>query len=156
TRSLATGPRPGPVSAPRVHRAEDLLELVSRRDLELVVAAVAGQPVRTPPQEHRGVAKASALQVVVLHLAHPLDPQRLPRETLAGAPAAGAAGQAGGPPPLPPRPVAPGMLLGRPLAERRQLAPQLPARLHRERGRDPDVLQRPRLVEQPQEQGAHQ
>ena len=63
-------------------------QLVGRRDLELVVAAVAGRLVRPPAQEDRRVAEAVALQVVVLHLAHALDPQRLPGQVLAGAPAA--------------------------------------------------------------------
>ena len=61
---------------------------IRRRDLELVVAAVARPLVGPPAQEDRGVAEAIALQVVVLHLAHPLDPQRLPRQVLARAPAA--------------------------------------------------------------------
>ena len=60
-------------------------------DLELIVAAVARRLVGTPAQEDRRVAEAIALHVVVLHLAHALDPQRLPRQILAGAPAALAA-----------------------------------------------------------------
>src|SRR6185437_14566925 len=75
-------------------RAENLLELVSGRDLELVVAAIRRRLVRAPAHEHRRVAEAVALQVVVLHLAHALGPQRLPREILARAPAAVAAGHA--------------------------------------------------------------
>src|SRR5215471_14896127 len=69
-------------------RAEHLLELVGRRDLELVVAAFVGPLVGPPAHEDRGMAKAVALQVVVLHLAHALDAQRLPRQILARAPAA--------------------------------------------------------------------
>ena len=59
-------------------RAEDLLELVRGRDLELIVAAVGRRLVRAPALKDRGVAEAIALHVVVLHLAHALDPQRLP------------------------------------------------------------------------------
>ena len=69
----------GPRSALRAGRPEDLLELVRRGDLELIVAAVERLPVRTPPQEHGRVAEAIALQVVVLDLAHALDPHWLPR-----------------------------------------------------------------------------
>ena len=83
----------GPVSAGGA-RAEDLLELVRGRDLELIVAAVRRRLVGPPAQEGRRVAEAIALQVVVLHLADALDPQRLPREILARAPAALAAGHA--------------------------------------------------------------
>src|SRR6185436_12003059 len=75
-------------SARRTCRAEDLLELVSRRDLELIVAALGRRFVGAPPQKDRGVAEPIALHVVVLDLAHALDPQRLPREILARAPAA--------------------------------------------------------------------
>src|SRR5688572_27882955 len=75
-------------SSPARGGAENLLELVRSRDLELVVAAVVRRLVGPPAQKHRGVTKAIALQVVVLDLAHTLDPQRLPREILAGAPAA--------------------------------------------------------------------
>ena len=76
------------VSDCRRGRAEDLLELVRRRDLELIVAAVARRLVRPPALEDRRVAEAVALHVVVLDLAHALDPQRLPRQILARAPAA--------------------------------------------------------------------
>src|SRR5207253_11423579 len=81
-------PRPG---------GEDLAELVGARDLELVVATGSGPLVRPPAQEGRRVAEAVALQVVVFHLAHPLDAQRLPREVLAGAPATLRAGHAAAP-----------------------------------------------------------
>src|SRR5215211_1684041 len=69
-------------------RPENLLELVRGRDLELIVAAVGRRLVGTPPLKDRGVAKAVALHVVVLHFAHALDSQRLPRQILARAPAA--------------------------------------------------------------------
>src|SRR3990172_7986335 len=64
---------------------EDLVELVGACDLELAVAAVARSLVRPPAQEGRGVAKAVALQMIVLDLAHTLDTQRFPREILARA-----------------------------------------------------------------------
>src|SRR5687768_13760568 len=73
-------------------RAEDLGELVGRRHLQLVVAAVAGRLVEPEAQEGGGVAEAVSLQVVVLDLAHALDAQRLPRQILARAPAALASG----------------------------------------------------------------
>src|SRR5256885_11404822 len=75
-------------------RAELLLELVRGCDLELIVAAVLRLLVRAPAQEIGCVAEAVALHVVVLHFADALDPQRLPRQILAGAPAALAAGHA--------------------------------------------------------------
>ena len=73
---------------------EDLLQRVRRDDLELVVAARFRRLVGAPAQEGRRVAEAVALQVVVLHLADALGAQRLPRQVLAGAPAAGRAGHA--------------------------------------------------------------
>ena len=70
---------------------EDRSELVSRSNLELIVAAVLRRLVVTPAQERRGMTEAIALHVVVLHLAHALDAERLPRQVLAGAPSAVAA-----------------------------------------------------------------
>ena len=64
-------------------RREDRAELGRRSDLELVVAAIRGPPVGAPAQEGRRVAKAVALQVVVLHLADALDPKRLTNEITA-------------------------------------------------------------------------
>src|SRR5262245_821146 len=72
--------------------AENALELERSRDLELIVAAVLGRLVRTPALKRRGVAESIALHVVVLHFAHALDAQRLPRQILARAPAALPAG----------------------------------------------------------------
>src|SRR5262249_60948348 len=74
--------------AARVARAEDPLELVGRRHLELIVAAVARPLVGAPAHELRGVAKAGALHVVVGDLAHALGPERLPAQVLAPSPAA--------------------------------------------------------------------
>src|SRR5437899_4198201 len=81
-------------SASRASLPENLRELGGGRDLELVVAAVGRPLVGTPAHEGRRVTEAIALQVVVLHLAHALDPEGLPRQILAGAPTALAAGHA--------------------------------------------------------------
>src|SRR5437868_6245946 len=59
--------------------AEHLRQLVRRRDFELIVAAALRLPIGAPALEDRRVAESIALHVVVLHLAHALDPQRLPR-----------------------------------------------------------------------------
>src|SRR4029450_965254 len=117
----------------RAARPEDLLELVRRRDLELIVAAVVRILVGTPAQEDRGVAKAIALKVVVLHLAHAVDPYRLPRQIFPGAPSA-----------LPARhprelsgrasPLLPRMSLQRVLPQRLALAGQMFPHRPRERG----------------------
>src|SRR5437868_10067432 len=69
-----------------------LLQLVCRSDVELIVAAVLGFLVRPPALKDRRVSKPVAFHMIVLHLAYALDPQRLPRQILAGAPAALAAG----------------------------------------------------------------
>src|SRR5207344_3380799 len=100
-------------------------ELVGPRDLELAVAAVLRPLVRAPAQKGRRVAEALALQVIVFHLAHALDAQRLPRQVLARAPAALPAGHAlraalGGLGPLAPR-----MSLERVLAHRLELLCEL-------------------------------
>ena len=118
-------------------------QLVGRGDLELVVAAVLGPLVRPPAEEDRGVAEPVALKVVVLHLAHPLDPERLPGEILPRAPAALGAGLPARRVRVRLRPVAPGMTLERGLPERRQLLGQLSAPRHRERRRHPDMLEHP-------------
>ena len=91
--AAAETPRPPPRASTRQH-GEDLLQRVRRDDLELVVAAALRRLVGPPAHEGRRVAEAVALQVVVLHLADALDAQRLPRQVLAGAPAAGRAGHA--------------------------------------------------------------
>src|SRR5207247_5276490 len=71
--------------------SEDLGELGGRSDLELIVAALRRPFVGTPAHEGGRMPEAGALQVVVLHLADALDPERLPGEVLALAPAAGGA-----------------------------------------------------------------
>ena len=107
SRSIRTALRTATPMQPAARRAEDLLELVRRRDLELIVAAVARLLVGAPPRENRRVTEARPLQVVVLDLAHALDAQRLPRQILAGAPAALAARHARRrrQPPVPPSPA---------------------------------------------------
>src|SRR5947199_208870 len=74
--------------------AEDSLELVGRRDLQLIVAAVLGTLVEAPAHELRGVPEARALHVVVGDLADALGTQRLPAQILAAIPPAGRAGHA--------------------------------------------------------------
>src|SRR5262245_15085727 len=124
-------------SGPWARGAENLLEFVSASDLELIVAALPRRLVRPPSQENGGMAEAITLQVVVLDLAHPLYPQRLPREILPGAP-----------PALPTRhaghfvlacvgPFTPGVILECILAQRCQVLRELLAHGDRERGCDP-------------------
>src|SRR5436190_19440231 len=122
-----------------------LLQLVRRSDFELIVAAVLGVLVGTPALEDRGMSEAIAFHVIVLHLAHALDAQRLPGQIFARAPAALPAGHAArlG---LSVRPFAPGMILERVLAEGFELFHEVMAHLHRERGRHADMLQRAVVV----------
>src|SRR6185295_8248033 len=112
------------ISETALPRPENLLELVSARDFELVVAAFAWRLVRSPAQENRGVAKAVSLQMIVLDFADALDAQRLPGKILARAPAALSAGHtcrlvAGL------RPFAPRMISQRVLAQRLELTGEL-------------------------------
>src|SRR5688572_8844198 len=67
-------------SAARSGRAENLLQLVRSRNLELVVPAIERLFVWTPSLEHRRVTKSRSLHVVVLDFADALDSKRLPRE----------------------------------------------------------------------------
>src|SRR5688572_20288369 len=137
-RSCRRFPTHGRMLIPR-SGTEDRGKLERRNDLELVVAAIPRRLVVPPAQERRPVTKAIALHVVVLHFAHALDPQRLPRQILARAPAA-----------LPTRhapafaktlrrgrlrmghPGFPGMIRERVLAQRLELLHQLLASGHRE------------------------
>src|SRR5829696_2568734 len=123
------GSAPGAVSVLVLRGAEDLFQLVRRGYLELIVTAVERLLVRTPAHEDAGVAEAGPLHVVVLDLADALDPQRLPREILARAPAALPSGH---PRRLTARvrPVTPGMVLEGAAAQRRELSHELPAHRH--------------------------
>src|SRR5262245_29867991 len=78
-------------SLPAAGRVEDLRELVRSGDLQLIVPAVGWLFVRTPALKGGRMPEPVALEMVVLHLADALDPQRLPRQILAGAPTAVAA-----------------------------------------------------------------
>src|SRR5262249_3997656 len=91
-RSIRTTHRTTGPGSPASGRAEDLLELVRSRDLQLIVAAVLRLLVLTPPHKGRRMPEAVALHVVVLPFAHAIDPQRLPREVLPRAPPALSAG----------------------------------------------------------------
>src|SRR4051812_730308 len=101
--------------------AKHLLELVRRRDLQLIVLAVHRPLVRTPSQEYSGMPEAVALHVVVLHLADTLDPQRLPGQIFAGAPSTLPARHTRGGCGVRLRPVTPRMVLQRAIAERLEL-----------------------------------
>src|SRR5262249_6326229 len=109
-----------------------------------------------PSQKHRRVTKPRALQVIVLHLAHALDAQGLPREILASAPSALSAGHtrrdALACAVRPFSPGAPRMLIQRVLAQWLQLLRELLAHRHREGGGDADVMQRAFVVEHAEEQ----
>src|SRR5262249_39690679 len=145
-------PRSSPI--PGARGAEHVVELVRRRDLELVVPAVGRLLVGTPTLKDSGVTEARSLHVVVLHLADALDAKRLPRQILAGAPAALAAGHACDLSVDLARPLLPGMIVERVLAQRRELYGEIPAHGHRERRGDADVLQMPPLVIESQQQRA--
>ena len=67
---------------------EDRGKLESRSDFELIVAAVLRRLVVAPAKKRRRMPEAIALHVVVLHLAHALDAQRLPRQIFARTPSA--------------------------------------------------------------------
>src|SRR5437762_12895136 len=133
----AAGHRPGTAfgstcnTFPKSSGPENLLQLVGRRDLELVVTAVLGLFVRPPALKHRRVPEPIALQVIVLHLGDALDAERLPRHIFAAAPAALRAGHAArfG---LRVRPFAPRVVYQRIFAEWRQFLHELLAHRHRE------------------------
>src|SRR5712671_1176288 len=122
---------------------------------QLVVAAGARVLVRAPALEVRGVAEAVALQVIVSDLADARGAERLPAQVLAAVPAAGGARHALVAF-LRASPVAPGMVLERVLAQRRELLHQLAALRGGEAGRDADVVQRALVVVQAEEQRADQ
>ena len=112
--------------------------------------AVARLLVGPPAAELRRVAEPAALHVIVGDLDHELRPERLPRQILALAPAAGRAraalaGVRGGLLGL--RPVLPRMIFERPLAVGREELDQLAPLLVREAPAHADVLQRVAVVE---------
>src|SRR5688572_809863 len=137
-------------SGGRLDRAEDLLELVRSRDLELIVPAVLRPLVRSPALEHRGVAKAIALHVVVFHFAHSFNTHRLPRQILARTPTALTARHAGSVIGI--GPLAPRVSLERTLTKRRQLTRQLPAPCHGECRGHADVMQPAAVVVETKQQ----
>src|SRR3982751_5047005 len=132
-RSIRTKPPTTGRTSAASARAEHLLELVRGRDLELIVAAVPGRLVGAPAQETGRVAEAIALHVVVLHFADALDPERLPRQILAGAPPALAAGHARRAGRVGFRPITPRIIVERVCAQRFELDGELAALRHRER-----------------------
>ena len=69
---------PPRMSAPRRPGRENLRQLEIGRDLELVIAAIAGRLVRAPAQEDGGMTEALALQVIVFDFANALGPNRFP------------------------------------------------------------------------------
>src|SRR5581483_4997776 len=136
----------------RLRSAEDARQLVGRRHLELIVAALARRFVRTPAQKHRRVAEAIALHVVVLHLGDALDAQRFPRQVLARAPSTLPARHALTAMCVELRPLFPRMIVERMRAERLELLRELAPPRHRERRGDADVVQPPAVVVQPEQQ----
>ena len=104
-------------------RAEDALQLVGRRHLELIVAAVLGRLVGAPAHELRGVAEAVALHVVVGDLADALGAQRLPAQVLAAVPAAAWRRAGAAPWRWPPTAPPPSRARGGPRARSRAAAP---------------------------------
>src|SRR2546422_6833979 len=76
------------IRATRVACPEDALQLVGRRDLQLIVAAVLRALVGTPAHELRCVPEAGPLHVFVRDLADAFGPQRLPAQVLTTIPAA--------------------------------------------------------------------
>src|SRR5438105_8411727 len=132
---------------------EDLPQLGGRGFLELIVAAFRRRLVWPPAQEGRRVAKAISLQVIVSDFADALDAQRLPAQVLALVPARRGAGHALVPCPV--CPFAPGMVLRRSFAQRRQLLDQLAPPLRREGRRHADVLEPDALVVETEQKRSH-
>src|SRR5262245_40189518 len=134
-------------------QAEDLGELVGDGQLELVVGARGGRQVGPPALEAGGVPEPVALEVLVGDLGDELDPQRLPPHVLLGVPAAGGARH----PParlvrLGVGPLLPGMPVERALPVRLELLGELLPQGRGEAARHPDVVQRPLVVVQTEEQ----
>jgi hypothetical protein len=122
-----------------------------RRDLQLVVAAFCRAAVWAPAQEGGGVPEAIALQVVVLHFADPFDAERLPRQVFPAL-------QRLWPPGI--RLMASALAVARPSTgarpapsrAARQFVGELAPAGHRERRRDADVMERPLLVVEAEQQ----
>src|SRR5438477_117768 len=134
-------------------RPEDLPQLGGRGLLELIIPALPRRLVRPPALERRRVPEAIALQMVVRHLADALDAQGLPAQVLAAVPARARSRHALVARPV--RPFAPGMVLRRALAQRRQLLHQLaPARRGEGRG-DADMVKLALRIVEAEEQGTH-
>src|SRR5262245_2673145 len=119
----------GPASTIRSGSAEDLPDLVRRCNLELGVGAILRLFVSTPPEKDGGMAEPVTLHVVVSHLAHAFEADRLPGEILSGAPTALSARHPGLRLIVHLCPVFPRVGIERVLAERLELLRQLaPAR----------------------------
>src|SRR5688572_15887754 len=113
--------------------AEDLLELVSRRDFELIVAALLRRLIGSPALKHGRVSETIALQVVVLDLAHALDTKWLPGQIFPRTPSTLSARHSRRAASIKLGPFAPRMRRQRVLAQRFELLRQLLAPGHRER-----------------------
>src|SRR3954470_1479690 len=83
-------------SALLLRRPENLRQFVGTRNGQLIVTAIGGRFIGPPVQESCCMPEAISLQMVVLHFAHELGAQRLPRQILARTPAALRAGHACG------------------------------------------------------------
>src|SRR5262249_34479924 len=137
---VAVSVGPANASAEAVAGAEDRRHLGKGGDLQLIVKALRGRPVVRPAQERGRMTEAPSLQMIVLHLADALDAKRLPREVLAGIPAASRTRHTlvlvhGA------RPLLPRVPLERPGAQRLELGGEGAPLRHRERGRDAHVLE---------------
>src|SRR3989442_4378177 len=67
---------------PKSSGPKHLLQLVGRRDFELIVAEVAGLFVRPPPLEYLLMPEPITLEVIVLYFSDPIVAPRLPRHVL--------------------------------------------------------------------------
>src|SRR5512132_296175 len=132
---------------------EDLGELVGDGRLELLVGARARIPVGPPVLEPGGMTEAVTLEVLVGDLGDEFDPQWLPAHVLFRIPAARGARHAA------PRllrlgvgPLAPRMPLEGVLPVRLELFGELLTERRREAARHPDVVQRPLVVVEAEQQ----
>src|SRR5436190_1145384 len=134
-------------------QTEDLGELMGDGRLELVVRVRARIPVLPPMLEPGGVAETVALEVLVGDFGDELDPQRLPAHVLLRVPAAGRAPHtSSGLLRLGVGPLAPRMPLECVLPVRLELLGQLLAQGRREAARHPDVVERPLVVVEAEEE----